>query len=66
MGLIDDECFAVDGSIVKAHSNNFWSKLKKSNFYKIWFLIMVETGVKTVFGTKSIDITMKLVRWLMK
>jgi len=23
LGLIDGECIAVDGSIVKAHSNNF-------------------------------------------
>jgi len=42
LGLIDGECIAVDGSIVKVHSNNFLIKIEEIEFlqnliFRLWW-----------------------------
>ena len=61
MGLIDGECVAVDGTIVKANSNNFRViKIEEIEFLQNLILDYGGSGVKTVFGTKYTNNLMKI------
>ena len=61
LGLIDGECVAVDGSIVKANANNNRTiRIEEVEFIQNLILDMVEIGVKTAFNTNYTNILMKI------
>ena len=61
LGLIDGECIAVDGTIVKAHANNFrLIKIEEIGFLQNLILDYGGNWTKIVFGTKSINIIIKI------
>ena len=58
LGLINGECIAVDGSIVKAHANNFrLIKIEEIEFLQNLILDYGGNWTKIVFGTKSTNIS---------
>ena len=60
MGLINDECIAVNGSIVKAHANDFrLIKIEEIEFLQNLIFNHGEWS-KMVFDTKFIIISMKI------
>ncbi len=60
LGLINDECIAVNGSIVKAHANNFrLIKIEEIEFLQNLIFDHGEWS-KMVFDTKFIIISMKI------
>lgn len=61
MGLIDGECVAVDGSIVKAHANNFHLiKIEEIEFLQSLILDYGGNWSKIIFSTKYTNTTTKI------